>query len=121
MERLLGDKITDYICTIAMDARRQTASGMVRVNLSTKGEKPDEIRQKFRRRPTPTEHTHTHTQAHLIVHCGLGIGLATGKCLRAERIGEQGGDVGYKRIGNGVAAKTVARFGSGLIMSNNNA
>jgi hypothetical protein len=29
--------------------------------------------------------THPHRDAHLVVHCGLGIGLAAGKCC-AERI-----------------------------------
>jgi hypothetical protein len=43
--------------------------------------------------------------AHLVVHCGLGIGLAAGKCC-AERIREQGGDVGLQRMRNGVAVKT---------------
>jgi hypothetical protein len=40
------------------------------------------------------------------VHCGLGVGLAAGKCC-AERIGEQGGDLGLERIGYGVKGKTV--------------
>ena len=43
--------------------------------------------------------------AHLVVHCGLGIGLAAGKCC-AERIHEQGGDFSLQRIGNGVVVKT---------------
>jgi hypothetical protein len=44
------------------------------------------------------------------VHCGLGIGLAAGKCC-AERISEQGGDVGLERTED-VTAKTVARSAS---------
>jgi hypothetical protein len=45
------------------------------------------------------------------VHCGLGIGLAAGKCC-AERISEQGSDVGLERIGDGVAFKAAARSAS---------
>jgi hypothetical protein len=43
------------------------------------------------------------------VHCGLGIGLAAGKCS-AERISEQGSDVRQKRIGDAIAEKSVARL-----------
>jgi hypothetical protein len=43
--------------------------------------------------------------AHLVVHCGLGIGLAAGKCC-TERIREQGGDFSLERIGDGVVVKT---------------
>jgi hypothetical protein len=51
---------------------------------------------------------HSSTHMHLVVrHCGLGIGLAAGKCC-AERISEQGGDVGLERKGDGVAVKSVA-------------
>jgi hypothetical protein len=39
------------------------------------------------------------------VHCGLGIGLATGKCC-TEWISQQGGDFGLERIGDGVEVKT---------------
>jgi hypothetical protein len=48
---------------------------------------------------------------HSVVHCGLGIGLTAGKCC-AERISEQGSDVGLERIGDEVAAKTVVRSAS---------
>jgi hypothetical protein len=53
------------------------------------------------------EHSLIHTLAYasLVVRCGLGIGLATGKCC-AGRIGEQGGDVDHERIGDGVAVQT---------------
>jgi hypothetical protein len=43
--------------------------------------------------------------AHSVVHCGLGISLAAGKCC-AERISEQGSDLSLERRGDGVAAKT---------------
>jgi hypothetical protein len=53
--------------------------------------------------------------AHLVVHCGLGIGLAAGKCC-AERIREQGGDFSLQLMGNGVVFKAAAR--SALKISN---
>ncbi len=49
------------------------------------------------------EHSSTHAQ--LVVHCGLGIGLAAGKCS-AGRISKQGIDVGPEPIGNKVVVKT---------------
>jgi hypothetical protein len=45
---------------------------------------------------------------HSVVHCGLGIGLAAGKCC-SERISEQGSDFVPERIGDSVAVETVAR------------
>jgi hypothetical protein len=56
-------------------------------------------------------HTHTHTHEHSVVHCGLGVGLTAGECC-AERIGEQGNDLGLEPTGDGVAAKTVVRSAS---------
>ena len=61
--------------------------------------------------PHRVEHTSTHMHRHSVVHCGLGIGLTAGKCC-AERISEQGGDVGLERKGDGVAFKAAARSAS---------
>jgi hypothetical protein len=45
---------------------------------------------------------------HLVAHCGLGIGLAAGKCC-AERISEQGEDFVHEGIGDVVLVKTVSK------------
>jgi hypothetical protein len=44
------------------------------------------------------------TYAHLVAKCGLGIGLAAGKCF-TDWISEQGIDVSHEPRGDGVAAK----------------
>ncbi len=66
--------------------------------------------------PTHNTHTHTHntqtqTHMHLVAHCGLGIGLAAGKCCTG-RIGKQGDDAVHERTGDGVLFKSVARSAS---------
>ncbi len=69
------------------------------------------IKKEITGKPTTTSWEHTYIYAHSVVHCGLGIGLAAGKCC-AERIGEQGSDVGLERNRDEVAAKTVVRSAS---------
>jgi hypothetical protein len=53
----------------------------------SRGVTKKENERKRRRSYCSVRNTHTDTvNAHSVVHCGLGIGLAAGKCC-AERIG----------------------------------
>ncbi len=84
----------------------------VRVALIQRLDQRANERQK-RGRADTDPHRVEHTSTHSVVHCGLGVGLTAGECC-AERIGEQGNDLGLERIGNGVVAKPVVRSASNI-------